>query len=95
MSISEKDIEKIANLAKLAIPADKLANYNHDLSAILTLVNDLNRTDTSNSQPMAHPLDATQHLRADKVTEVNQRDSMLSLAPQKEAGLYLVPKVIE
>ena len=95
MPISEKDIEKIANLAKLAIPSNKLASYNRDLSAILTLADNLNRAKTKTSKPMAHPLEATQPLRKDQATETNQRDTMLSLAPQKEAGLYLVPKVIE
>ena len=45
--------------------------------------------------PMAHPLDATQRLRADEVTETNQRDAYQSVAPATQDGLFLVPKVIE
>jgi len=55
----------------------------------------MNAVDTKDIQPMAHPLDATQRLREDKVTEENQRDKFQAVAPSAEKGLYLVPKVIE
>ena len=55
----------------------------------------MNAIDTSDVEPMAHPLDAVQRLRKDEVTEQNQRDHYQQVAPLTEAGLYLVPKVIE
>ena len=51
--------------------------------------------DTSGVEPMTHPFDATLRMRADEVSEINQRDKFQSIAPNAEDGLYLVPKVIE
>jgi aspartyl-tRNA(Asn)/glutamyl-tRNA(Gln) amidotransferase subunit C len=51
--------------------------------------------DTHDVEPMANPLDATQRLRPDKVTQSNRRDAFQAIAPAVENGLYLVPKVIE
>ena len=51
--------------------------------------------DTSNIEPLAHPLDAKQRMRADVVTEANRREQFQQHAPHTEAGLYLVPTVIE
>ena len=95
MSITTKDVLKIANLARLQIAEDELDQYAKDLSNIITLVEQMNKIDTQNILPMAHPQDATQRLREDKVTEENQRDKFQSIAPHAERGLYVVPKVIE
>ena len=95
MSLQKDDIEKIAHLARLAIGTEDIAAYPHNLSSILDLVEQMNAVDTSGVTPMAHPLDAQQRLRADVVTEQNQREHFQANAPQVEAGLYLVPKVIE
>ena len=51
--------------------------------------------DTAGVEPLAHPLEATQRLRADEVVETDNRDNFQEVAPQTEAGLYLVPQVIE
>jgi aspartyl-tRNA(Asn)/glutamyl-tRNA(Gln) amidotransferase subunit C len=58
-------------------------------------VEQLETVDTTSVVPLAHPLDALQRLRADEVTESDQREAFQAVAPQTEAGLYLVPKVIE
>ncbi len=55
----------------------------------------MNQVDSSAVVPLANPLDATQRLRTDEVTEVDQRDKFQVIAPDVEAGLYRVPKVIE
>jgi aspartyl-tRNA(Asn)/glutamyl-tRNA(Gln) amidotransferase subunit C len=73
----------------------KLGRYLKDLSDILEFVAQMNAVDTEAVTPMAHPLDLPQRLRADEVTEENQRDLFQAIAPLTEAGLYLVPKVIE
>ena len=62
---------------------------------ILELVDQMQAVDTSDIEPMANPLDATQLLRADEVTEGNRRDAFQAIAPAVENGLYLVPKVID
>jgi aspartyl-tRNA(Asn)/glutamyl-tRNA(Gln) amidotransferase subunit C len=95
MSLERHDIEKIAHLARLGVSDDDIPSYAHDLSAILGLVEQLNNADTTDVSPMAHPLDATQRLREDVVTESDQRERFQALAPRVEDGVYLVPKVIE
>ena len=95
MSISPEEVLKIANLARLQIKPDEVEQYATDLSSIIKLVEQMNAVDTKDIQPMAHPLDATQRLREDKVTEENQRDKFQAVAPSAEKGLYVVPKVIE
>ena len=95
MSISPEEVLKIANLARLKINQDELKQYALELSNIISLVEQMNKVDTKNVEPMAHPLDVTQRLRKDEVTENNQREKFQSVAPNAEKGLYLVPKVIE
>ena len=65
------------------------------ITDILALIDQMQSVDTDNVEPLAHPLDMTQRLRPDTVTEEDQRDALQELAPEKEAGLFLVPKVIE
>ncbi|MBT7408766.1 MAG: Asp-tRNA(Asn)/Glu-tRNA(Gln) amidotransferase subunit GatC [Methylococcales bacterium] len=95
MSLNSSDIEKIAQLAKLNINQDKQADYLKNLGNILQLVDKMQTVDTDKIAPMAHPLDGMQRLRTDEVTEKNQRKVFQEIAPATEAGLYLVPKVIE
>lgn len=95
MSFERSDVEKIAHLARLAIREEDIGVYVGNLSNIFSLVDQLNAVDVTGVAPMAHPLDATQRLREDNITESNQRELFQSIAPQVEAGLYLVPKVIE
>ena len=87
---------EIAHLARLAINEDELATYVSNLSKIVTFVAQLDAADTSQVEPMAHPLSGqTQRLRPDEVTERDLRERFQKNAPRVEAGLYLVPKVIE
>lgn len=94
MSLSITDVEKIALLARLAITPKETEKYAQNLSNILDFVSELNAIDTANIEPLAHPLDLTQRLRDDVVTETNQRDQFQAIAPKALVGLYLVPKVI-
>jgi aspartyl-tRNA(Asn)/glutamyl-tRNA(Gln) amidotransferase subunit C len=95
MALERRDVENIAHLARLALAEEDVPRYVRELSSILALVQQLQQLDTTGVSPMAHPLDATQRLRADAVTEADHRERFQSIAPQTEAGLYLVPKVIE
>ncbi|MEY4767513.1 MAG: hypothetical protein RL637_152 [Pseudomonadota bacterium] len=95
MSLSADEIKKIAHLARLSIQTENTADYAKDLSGLLDLVAQMNQLNTESILPMAHPLDQKQRLRADEVTEINQRDRFQAIAPAVEAGLYLVPKVID
>lgn len=95
MSLDKSDVVKIAHLARLAIDEKSIPDYARDLNNILSLVEQMSAVDTTTISPMAHPLDAHQRLREDVVSETDQRELFQSIAPQTEAGVYLVPKVIE
>lgn len=95
MVLDQTDINRIAHLARLQIDEQDVAEYVRNLSDILGFVEQLNGVDTAEVTPMAHPLDATQRLRQDIVTETDQREKFQAIAPLVEGGLYLVPKVLE
>ena len=95
MALDASDVEKIAHLARLGIDADDVPGYTRNLSDILAFVEQLDAVDTTDIKPLAHPLEATQRLRPDTVTETDGRENFQQVAPQTENGLYLVPKVLE
>ncbi len=95
MSLNLNDVRHIAHLARIEITEPESQEYLAQLSAIFKLIEKMQTVDTAGIEPMSHALDMTQRLRQDSVTETNQRDAFQAIAPQVEAGLYLVPKVIE
>jgi aspartyl-tRNA(Asn)/glutamyl-tRNA(Gln) amidotransferase subunit C len=95
MTLTADDVKKIAYLARLGIEQQDIEAYTHDLSGMLNLMKQMGETNTDDVIPMAHPMDQAQRLRPDAITEQNNRDNFQAIAPQVEAGLYLVPKVIE
>lgn len=95
MSLNLEDVKKIAHLARLNLSQEDIAIYTPQLTKILDFIAHLNQTNTENVIPLAHPLDLAQRLRPDEITEGNLRDKFQKIAPQIEAGLYLVPKVID
>jgi aspartyl-tRNA(Asn)/glutamyl-tRNA(Gln) amidotransferase subunit C len=96
MSLNAQQIENIAQLARLELKPEEAAAYATSLSNILDMVGQLEKADTAGVEPMAHPLTGqVQRLRADEITSPNGRELYQRNAPQVEAGLYLVPKVIE
>ncbi|MCD8523607.1 MAG: Asp-tRNA(Asn)/Glu-tRNA(Gln) amidotransferase subunit GatC [Saccharospirillaceae bacterium] len=95
MALDQQQVRDIADLSRLQIDEAQIAEYQKNLSNILDLVDQLSAVDTSAVEPMAHPLDAVQRLRADIVTEENHRDHFQQIAPQTENGYYLVPRVVE
>jgi aspartyl-tRNA(Asn)/glutamyl-tRNA(Gln) amidotransferase subunit C len=95
MALGSEDVKKIAHLARLSIDSQDVDHYAKNLSDILEMVEQMNNVDTDGVTPMAHPQDAMQRLRPDEVSEPDARDAFQAIAPRAEAGLYLVPKVIE
>lgn len=96
MTLTRRDVENIALLARLEITEAELPVYVGSLSAILAFVEQLAAAPTGDVVPMAHPLEGqVQRLREDCVTESDRREAFQANAPAVEAGLYLVPKVIE
>jgi aspartyl-tRNA(Asn)/glutamyl-tRNA(Gln) amidotransferase subunit C len=96
MALTREQIETIAHLARLELKQAELPVYQDTLSRILDFVGELDRADTSQVAPMAHPLAGqSQRLRPDAVSEQDHHEEYQANAPQVAAGLYLVPKVIE
>jgi len=95
MSFSRQDVIKIAHLARLEVTDAEVTATTESLSRILGLIEQMNAVDTKDVSPMAHPQDAVLRLRTDQVAEPDQREKFQQVAPATEAGLYLVPKVIE
>lgn len=94
-SITKETVNTIAHLARLGIKESEVAEYVENLSSIFHLVEQMDAADVSTITTMAHPLDMCQRLRTDTITETNQRAQLQKLTPFTEAGLYLVPQVIE
>jgi len=95
MSIDKQDVQKIAHLARLALTEADAEQYQQSLSSVLSLVEQMQSVNTDGIEPLSNPLEMTQRLRDDVVTEENRRDDFLANAPHTEAGLFLVPKVID
>ena len=95
MALSPEEVKKIAFLARLSIKEENIEQYSEDLSGILDLVEQMNAANVDDIEPMAHPQDAMQRLRDDTVTEVNQREKLMSNSPSQQDGLFLVPKVLD
>ena len=95
MSVTKDDIAKVAQLARIKLSDEQTPKVTDSINEILSLVDKMQQVDTANVEPLANPHDATQRLRDDVVTATNQRDKLMQNAPEAEAGLFLVPKVIE
>ena len=95
MAFDKSEVEKIAHLARLHINEAEADEVTKRITDILALIDQMQSVDTDGVEPLAHPLDVVQRLRADRVTEANHRDELQTLAPEAQDGLYLVPKVIE
>ncbi len=95
MSLTLTDVHKIASLARLDLSEGDAEATCSKLNNILSLVEQMQSIDTSGVEPMSHPQDVAQRLRPDAATETDHRQDFQRIAPQTEAGLYLVPKVIE
>lgn len=95
MSLTIEDIKRIAHLARIEINEQDAQATLQKLGGILDLIEEMQAVDTAGIAPMSHSQDVVQRLRADVVTQSNQRELFQSIAPAVENGLYLVPKVIE
>ena len=95
MSLSDDQVRRIARLARISVRPEEAAALIERLNRVLALVDQMRAVDTAGVEPMAHPLDAAQRLRADEVTEPDLRQAHQAVAPAVQDGLYLVPKVIE
>lgn len=95
MSLSLDEVRHIAKLARLELAAGELEATQAKLNGIFSLIEEMQAVNTDGVEPMSHPQELAQRLREDRVTEADRRAAFQAVAPQTEAGLYLVPKVIE
>jgi len=95
VSLDKDQVQHIAMLARLKLADDEFAETVQKLSRIVAFVDQLSQASTDGVTPMAHPLNAIQRLRADVITEADDRDHLQQNAGAVQDGLYLVPKVIE
>ncbi len=95
MSLTKQQVQHIATLARLRLEEAEFDDVVEKLSRIVDFVDQLQAVNTDDVVPMAHPLNMSQRLRADQVTETDQRDLVQQNAPLTEDGYYLVPRVIE
>ena len=99
MALTPQDIDRIANLARLALSSEESERMLSQLNGFFGIVEKMQAVDTSGVQPLAHPVAAIQdialRLREDVASEPNQREANMRNAPAQGEGLFLVPKVIE
>ena len=99
MSLSSQDIGRIANLARLQLSAEESERMLTRINGFFDIVEKMRAVDTTGIEPLAHPVAALQEvalrLREDAATEAIDREANMRNAPAREAGLFLVPKVIE
>ena len=95
MQLTSEQVQRIARLARLEISETEAAASSVQLNGIFDLIARMQAIDTTGIEPMAHAQDVCQRLRADVVSEADRRAAYQTVAPETEAGLYLVPKVIE
>jgi aspartyl-tRNA(Asn)/glutamyl-tRNA(Gln) amidotransferase subunit C len=95
MPLSLDEVRRIAELARIGISDAEARAAQSELNGIFELIGQMQKVDTAGIEPMTHAQGSALRLREDQVTETDRRELFQSTAPQKEAGLYLVPKVIE
>ena len=95
MALELDDVKRVARLARIAVSEAEAQAALPQLRGVFALIEQMQAVDVSRVEPMSHAQDVTLRLRDDEITERDARDLFQSVAPQVEAGLYLVPKVIE
>lgn len=95
MSLSPDEVRHVARLARLAVSDEQVPQVTEKLNDVMALLDQMQSIDTHGVEPLTNPLDRTQVLRADAVTETDARSELMSNAPAQQDGLFLVPKVID
>ena len=95
MSLNKKQVKEIAQLAKLSINDSEIEQSTMELNNILSLMAELGEVVTDHVEPMAHPLEMSQRLREDVVSEADLSEEFQAIAPKTGKQHFLVPTVIE
>lgn len=95
MSVTQDDVKRIAALARIAEPADRLEALTDELNGILDWVEQLNEVDVDGVEPLATAAPTTLPRREDEISDGDKRDDVLANAPRSEEGFFVVPKSVE
>ena len=94
MAVTKKDVEKIAELARLKFTDEELENFTPQMNEILSYMDKLNELDTENVKPLSHPVEQTNVFREDELKPSISIEDALKNAPSKDEHHFKVPKVI-
>jgi len=94
VALSEKDVQYVAKLARLEVTDQEVAKYTQQMANILEYVEQLNKLDTSNVEPLTHPLDVKNVFRKDELKPSLTQQEVLSNAPEPQSGHFKVPKIM-
>ena len=92
---TEINVTHLARLGRLASPSSSHASTAQELQNIIAMIDAMQSVDTDGIEPLSHPLDSEQLLRADVVSETDSREAFQNNAPKTEDGYYLVPRVVD
>ena len=92
---TEINVTHLARLGRLAIPSSSHASTAQEFQNIIAMIDAMQSVDTDGIEPLSHPLDSEQLLRADVVSETDSREAFQNNAPKTEDGYYLVPRVVD
>ena len=95
MKVTKEDLQNVAVLSRLAIPAEQEDKYIDQMDKILTYMDNLAELDTENVKPTTYALPMQNVFRKDEVKESLDREAALANAPLQEDGYFKVPKVLE
>ncbi len=95
MSVDKNTVRKVARLARIAVPEERLEPMAKELNGILAWIEQLNEVDVAGVDPMTTPVAMQLPMREDVVTDGGKQDQVLANAPKSEEGFFVVPKVVE
>ncbi len=92
--ITSDDVRKVAQLARLDLPEEKIEMYTSQLEKILGYVAELSKVDTTDIPPTTRAVEVVNMFRPDSVEKTCVREELLELAPQREGDFFRVPKIL-
>lgn len=95
MKISAKDVEHVADLARMYISDEEKKALESELSAIIDFADKLSEADTEGIEPAAHAIHIQNVFRKDEVAPSYKREALIANAPDKQAGCFAVPRIVE
>lgn len=95
MSVTQKDVVKVARLARISLPEDQVQHMTDELNGILSWIEQLGEVNVDGVEPMTSVVETSLPMRDDVITDGNIQDKVLANAPRTEDGFFVVPKVVE